>query len=244
MNIFNSVLLISSLALIACSDRPVGGNEIFSPIGGPTYATPRPVGDPYLTQGIGRLPPEQTAQATGGTTSPDPAGSFENTVAAAIENSAQPGTEISPQATTADPQPVQTAGVEPNAQSINLSESTQEEQKAQRAVAARELQAARDQLVIIQPDASSVPTANINVAEFARSTTNKVGQRVYQRTTFGSGQSTRSRCARFADADAAQRVFLQNGGPSQDRLKLDPDGDGFACKWSPEPYRALTVPGN
>jgi len=242
MKVFHSLLILPTMLLAACSDQPVGGSEIFAPIGGPTYAKPRPTGDPYLTQGIGRLPPEYTTQTR--VTAPlEDTTSFENTVAAAIESSGEPETETTSIEPTADPQPVQTAGVDPNAQSINLSESSQEVQKAQREVAARELQAARDQLVIVQPDTASVPSADINIAQFARTTTNKVGQRVYQRSTFGGDESSRSRCARFADTDAAQRVFLQNGGPRKDRLKLDPDGDGFACKWSPEPYRALSVPG-
>ena len=46
-------------------------------------------------------------------------------------------------------------------------------------------------------------------------------------------------CGRFRDADAAQRAFLAGGGPQADRYGIDPDGDGFACKWDPAPYRAL-----
>ena len=46
-------------------------------------------------------------------------------------------------------------------------------------------------------------------------------------------------CGRFRDADAAQRAFLAGGGPESDRYGIDPDGDGFACRWDPAPYRAL-----
>jgi N-acetyl-anhydromuramyl-L-alanine amidase AmpD len=46
------------------------------------------------------------------------------------------------------------------------------------------------------------------------------------------------RCSDFRTTDLAQDWFLTNGGPDRDRSRLDPDGDGFACNWSPERYRA------
>jgi hypothetical protein len=46
------------------------------------------------------------------------------------------------------------------------------------------------------------------------------------------------RCSDFRTTDLAQDWFLTNGGPDRDRAGLDPDGDGFACNWSPERYRA------
>jgi len=33
--------------------------------------------------------------------------------------------------------------------------------------------------------------------------------------------------------------FLKAGGPEKDKLKLDPDGDGYACAWNPGKYRQL-----
>ena len=38
-------------------------------------------------------------------------------------------------------------------------------------------------------------------------------------------------------SDLAQKAFLSRGGPERDILLLDPDGDGFACKWDPRPFR-------
>ena len=38
-------------------------------------------------------------------------------------------------------------------------------------------------------------------------------------------------CASFPSAAAAQRYFLMQGGPVEDRHGLDPDGDGHACEW-------------
>lgn len=38
-------------------------------------------------------------------------------------------------------------------------------------------------------------------------------------------------CSSFASSAEAQRYFLMNGGPSNDRHNLDGDGDGYACEW-------------
>jgi len=45
-------------------------------------------------------------------------------------------------------------------------------------------------------------------------------------------------CRAFRSPDLAQEWFLANRGPGRDRRALDPDGDGFACDWNPEVYRA------
>ncbi|MFQ5635271.1 MAG: hypothetical protein ACE5G3_08065 [Gammaproteobacteria bacterium] len=226
-----ALVLVPLLSLAACGDQPAGGGDIFAPVGGTVNAQSSQAGDAYLTQDFGRLPPDSAAQT--GTSS-----DFANTVTAAIDeaeaqNPAGGGTGAA----------AATSGIDPNAESINLAESSQAEQKAQREVAARELEEARQQLVIVQPETETVPSATVNIAKYARETTNRVGQRLYQRPFSVSGEASRSRCRRFVDADAAQRVFLQNGGPRTDKLNLDPDGDGFACGWSPEPFRSIRVPG-
>ena len=45
-------------------------------------------------------------------------------------------------------------------------------------------------------------------------------------------------CAKYVSDAAAQEAFLKTGGPERDRYGLDPDGDGFACRWDPTPFRA------
>ncbi len=120
---------------------------------------------------------------------------------------------------------------------LNLTLYTIEQQKIDAAIAERELENARSQLVVVQPGSLPNRVEGVNVALFAKQTTNPVGQRVYQRS--GGGLGARSSCGRFATADDAQRAFLSAGGPATDRYGLDPDGDGFACKWDPAPYRAL-----
>ncbi len=120
---------------------------------------------------------------------------------------------------------------------LNLNEYTLEQQRIDAAIAERQLEEARQQLVVVQPQAT-VPQApqGANIAVFARQTTHSVGERRYQRSPLAFG---RGNCRRFATPDDAQRFFLANGGPERDPHNLDPQGDGFACGWDPEPYRRL-----
>jgi hypothetical protein len=76
-----------------------------------------------------------------------------------------------------------------------------------------------------------------NITAFALSTSHGVGMQRYSRSRL-TLQNTARNCAEFASADLAQEEFLRRGGPQTDPLNIDPDGDGFACGWSPEPFRA------
>ncbi|MEM0947444.1 MAG: hypothetical protein AAGK37_08575 [Pseudomonadota bacterium] len=97
----------------------------------------------------------------------------------------------------------------------------------------------REARVVIEPQA--LPTrsgaSGPNIVEYALATTNAVGQPVYSRVGASQSRSARN-CARYNSPDRAQQAFLAGGGPSRDREGLDPDGDGFACSWNPEPFRA------
>lgn len=115
---------------------------------------------------------------------------------------------------------------------------TLEQQKIDAAIAEQKLLEARNQLVIVQPGPLPNRVDGVNIALYAKQSTNAVGDRVYDRTT-GSRVSGIGNCGRFQDQDEAQRAFLGGGGPQTDRYGLDPDGDGFACKWDPAPYRNL-----
>ena len=121
---------------------------------------------------------------------------------------------------------------------INLMQWTLAQQKIDAAIAERELASARDQLVVVQPGPLPNRVDGVNVALFAKQTSNAVGDSIYPRNV-GARMTGVGNCGRFRDADAAQRAFLAGGGPEQDRYGIDPDGDGFACKWDPAPYRAL-----
>ncbi len=121
---------------------------------------------------------------------------------------------------------------------INLMQWTLEQQKIDAAIAERNLANARSQLVIVQPGPLPNHPEGVNIALFAQQTTNQVGQSIYPRSV-GARIGGVGNCGRFRDADAAQRAFLAGGGPQSDRYGIDPDGDGFACKWDPTPYREL-----
>ena len=121
---------------------------------------------------------------------------------------------------------------------INLMQWTLEQQKIDAAIAERDLAEARSNLVVVQPGPLPPRPEGANVALFANQTTNAIGESIYPRSV-GARVGGVGNCGRFRDADAAQRAFLSGGGPERDRYGIDPDGDGFACKWDPTPYRAL-----
>ena len=125
-----------------------------------------------------------------------------------------------------------------NADRINPMEFTLAQQRHDAAVAEQQLAAARAQLVVIQPN-STLPNRveGVNIALYAQQSTNQVGQRVYRR----AGGALGGGCGRYRSPDDAQRAFLAAGGPEQDRLNLDSDGDGFACRWDPAPFRQLRL---
>ena len=93
----------------------------------------------------------------------------------------------------------------------------------------------------VQVSASALPErpeGGVNVVAYALGTTNAVGQPVHRRGTSFSKSKFERACGDFRSADAAQVAFLAAGGPDRDRLGVDPDGDGFACGWSPVPFRS------
>lgn len=123
-----------------------------------------------------------------------------------------------------------------DADTLNLMQTTLEEQKIDAAIAQRKLDEDRAKLVIVQPGRLPDRVEGVNIARYARQTTNAVGEKIYRRSgVFGLSTA----CRKFSSDDEAQRAFLAGGGPSEDKYGLDPDGDGFACDWDPAPYRDL-----
>ena len=119
---------------------------------------------------------------------------------------------------------------------LNLNLYTLEQQRIDAAIAERELAEARRQLVIVEPDAVPRTVDGVNIALYAANTSNALGEQRFSRGAFGGFGGN---CGRFPNPDQAQRVFLSSGGPERDPYNLDPDGDGFACTWDPEPFRRL-----
>lgn len=97
----------------------------------------------------------------------------------------------------------------------------------------------REQYQVIQPTALPARSGDTgpNVVEYALSTRHPVGTKVYNRIGLNKQARFERNCAKYASADRAQIDFLANGGPSRDRMGLDPDGDGYACGWNPAPFR-------
>ena len=96
----------------------------------------------------------------------------------------------------------------------------------------------RDSRLVFQPGEPPANEDSPNVARYAIETTHEVGTRVYRRFVFAN-VGLKGRCEKFEDDDVAQREFLRAGGPVHDRMRLDPDGDGFACDWTPDIYRNI-----
>ncbi|MFT6168683.1 MAG: hypothetical protein ACJAR9_000795 [Celeribacter sp.] len=79
--------------------------------------------------------------------------------------------------------------------------------------------------------------ATTSLVKFALSTTNSVGQPLYSRLTIGAEARALRNCSKYPSPDLAQEAFLAGGGPQRNVKGLDPDGDGFACSWNPQPFR-------
>lgn len=77
-----------------------------------------------------------------------------------------------------------------------------------------------------------------NIVAYALQTSHPVGTQMHSRFAGSQARSER-KCAAYASADQAQAAFLAKGGPDRDRLGLDPDGDGYACRWDPAPFRKV-----
>ncbi len=173
---------------------------------------------------------------------PDMTAALSEAVEAAIADGEAAGPEIEvaqiETVTEADPVVGSSTKISTDDGTLNLNITSQEQQKIERDKAAILLEAARAQYEIIEPGALPNIVAGVNIALYARETTNDVGDKLYRRPTIKARFSA-AECSKFATPDDAQRYFLANDGPENDPLNLDPDGDGFACRWSPEFYRSL-----
>lgn len=103
---------------------------------------------------------------------------------------------------------------------------------------AERLKSQSAQYEVVAPKAlPSRPRGNAQTPiEFAVATNHPIGSKVYGRSPFGSGKYAAA-CAKFTSGEAAQDAFLKAGGPKRDKLGVDPDGDGYACRWDPTIYR-------
>lgn len=96
----------------------------------------------------------------------------------------------------------------------------------------------------VQPAAAPLPAAappavpsGSNIVAYALATSHPVGQTLYRRTNILGASRFERNCAEYPSDGLAQEAFLSRGGPERDPLGLDPDGDGYACRWDPTPFR-------
>jgi len=82
-----------------------------------------------------------------------------------------------------------------------------------------------------------------NIVDYALSTSHPIGTPIYDRWNPFRWRNFERNCLQFPSQNAAQEAFLAAGGPVQDRQNLDPDGDGYACWWNPEPFRRAMLAG-
>ena len=151
---------------------------------------------------------------------------------AAALNSGQTPVQASPQ----NPAPAQ-----PNSPGIS-SENDFGAVSAERSIEsdAERLAQNRAQYQVVQP--TNVPSrtgaGGPNIVAYALETSHPVGTQMYKRSPLSTAARATRNCAKYPSPDLAQQAFLAAGGPENDRLGVDPDGDGFACSWDPAPFRA------
>ena len=80
-----------------------------------------------------------------------------------------------------------------------------------------------------------------NLAQYAVESTHPAGTELYRRSWFRDTDNLSERCGAFGSANEAQQAFLDHGGPEEDKFDLDPDGDGYACAWTPGALRELLL---
>jgi len=251
-------IIAAILVLTACSEEPVGNSPYFDPWENPQFQPQQPAVAAKSTE-VSALEQQLAAkrlenQARQARLNGDSAlvASLEAAIATAGNNAlAQPpvitqvpnpqvvqSPQIAPQVANV-PQPQTTTTINGNNQISNNSFSNVVQNQTIETDRAR-LAALEQQKVELEAAPLPSRDTGVNLALFARSTTHAIGKRVYSRSFRGSASRA---CRSYGNPDAAQRAFLAAGGPDRDSLKLDPDGDGFVCGWSPMQFRNLKVNG-
>jgi hypothetical protein len=209
--------------------------------GQPLFVPPSVISDETLTPAplvTGTALPAAAPVATvAGTSSSAVSGTLPSAVASADPSNADIATEAAAalQASPSNPAP------------LPLSSPGLSDENNFAAVAGREsiesdaarIATNRAQYEVVQPTVlpPRSTSAQPNIVNYALSTTNPRGQRIYSRTGLNLVSRSMKACAKYPSPDQAQIAFLDAGGPERDRKALDPDGDGYACTWDPTPFR-------
>lgn len=156
---------------------------------------------------------------------------------------------VSDEAVSETPLAHQNSGTTATASSNNVGISDEQDfaaVSARESIASDRERLARRSEQYVQIAPKAVPTGSGGVAsvvKFALSTTNSVGESTYKRSGAFAKSRFAKNCAKYTSASKAQAAFLKDGGPQKDRKGLDPDGDGFACSWDPQPFRNAKLGG-
>lgn len=190
-----------------------------------------PAPNAVSSEPLGAVPPAAGSTAT---TQPgaDVAADARAALAATAANSGQPVLQASP----SNPAP------EGIMNSVGISrENSFEAVGAQRSIEddASRIAQNRAQYQVIAPEAVGNRPGDVgpNIVAYALATKHPVGTPVHRRVGINKASKFERNCAEYASPDLAQLEFLKRGGPERDRLGLDPDGDGYACAWTPVPFR-------
>ena len=155
---------------------------------------------------------------------------------AALNESAGTSTDVTIDASPANPEPVTVSG-----ETGISGENDFAAVDAQRSIEGdKELIARnRERYKVVATEALPTRTGSDepNIVAYALNTRHSLGTQVYSRIGLGTNARHQRNCAKYPSPDRAQAEFLSKGGPNRDRLGLDPDGDGFACSWDPGPFR-------
>ncbi|NHF72548.1 hypothetical protein [Paracoccus xiamenensis] len=108
-------------------------------------------------------------------------------------------------------------------------------QRLASAPAARPATVAAPAAAPAQPAPPERPTDALT--RYAESQRHAPGTAIYARAGGSAADAARA-CARSPNPNAAQLQFLASGGPQQDPMGMDPDGDGYVCGWTPAIQRA------
>ncbi len=91
---------------------------------------------------------------------------------------------------------------------LDLSQFSQEQQKAEREQAAKKREELKAGRVVLEiKDKEKIEPQSVNLAVFARSVSNKVGEKIYYRNFLSTDDSLG--CKKFLNRNAAQTFFSQ-----------------------------------
>lgn len=200
-----------------------------SPVPGPNAPLSEPGTQVATTQPLS--PGQNAALATGAVGSEDIARETAAALAAAGANSGVAPIDASP--ANPSPQQLSNPGISDEQDFTAVAARQSIESDAERIARNRASYQVVAPTAVPQRDGAGGP----NIVQYALSTSHPVGTKVFSRAGFNLQAKSARNCAGFASPDQAQLAFLSSGGPQRDRQALDPDGDGYACAWNPEPFR-------